>query len=100
MVVATSDAAWPADLAARWAEAGDQVTLVLLAGAAAAARAGHEAAAAVTQALGAGVAVTAHDAALARRSISGERLLDGVKPTDLDAVADLLAEGSDRVVWL
>lgn len=100
LVVATSDAGWPADLAARWARAGDQVTLVLLAGAAAAARASHEAAGALAHALAAGAAVSAHDQALARRGIGPDRTVDGVKATDLDAVADLVADGADRVVWL
>lgn len=100
LVVATSDAAWPADLATRWAEAGDQVTLVLLAGAAAAARVGHEAGEALVAALAAGASVSAHDQALARRGIGPERSVDGVKATDLDAVADLIADGADRVVWL
>lgn len=87
-------------LARAWADAGEEVTAVLLDGAAAAARDGHPDAAAIREALAAGVAVAAHDDALRRRAVSAGSLVDGVKTVDLDEVADLVAEGSDKAVWL
>ncbi|HWH32047.1 MAG TPA: DsrE family protein [Egibacteraceae bacterium] len=87
-------------LARAWAESGDDVVVVLLDGAAAAARDGHADAPALRAALAAGVAVSAHDDALRRRGVTGGGLTDGVKTIDLDEVADLVAEGADKVVWL
>lgn len=91
---------WPLGLARRWATAGDQVTVVLLDGAAAAARDGTDDQDAVTDAIAAGAQVRAVEDALTRRGIRPDRLVEGVKPTDLDAVADLIVDGADKVVWL
>lgn len=87
-------------LARAWREAGDEVDVVLLDGAVAAARRGHARAELVRAALAAGAAVAAHDEALRRRGVTDGALLDGVKTVDLDEVADLVAEGADKAVWL
>lgn len=87
-------------LARAWAESGDDVVVVLLDGAAASARDGHVDGAELRAALAAGATVAAHDDALRRRGVSGGGLADGVKTVDLDEVADLVAEGADKVVWL
>lgn len=87
-------------LARAWAADGDDVTAVLLDGAAAAARAGHVHADVVAGALRDRVAVSALDEALGRRGIAADALVDGVKRVDLDEVADLVAEGADKAVWL
>lgn len=88
------------ELARAWRDAGDQVELVLLDGAVAAARRAHPLAAALKAVLAAGVAVSAHQEALSRRGVTEGGLLDGVKAVELDEVADLVAEGSDKAVWL
>lgn len=87
-------------LAAAWARAGDAVTLVLLDAAVAAVRQGHAHAAAVTDAVTAGVVVAAHDDALRRRGIAVASLPGGVKAVDLDEVADLVTDGADKALWL
>jgi len=94
------DARWALDLARRWVAAGDTVTAVLLDRSVALARPGHADADAVTAAVAGGVAVNAHDDALRRRGLAGAPLADGVKPVDLDEIADLVSDGSDRAVWL
>lgn len=94
------DAAAGLALARNWAAAGDEIAAVLLDGASAAARTGHRDAAAVAEAAGAGVAVSALDESLRRRGISAAELVDGVKRVDLDELADLIAEGADKAVWL
>ena len=99
-VLSSSDVAWALGIASSWAAGGDDVTVVLLDAATAAARRGHDGAEAVEGALAAGVAVQAHDEALLRRAIDVGRLVEGVKVTTLDEVADLVVEGSDRVMWL
>lgn len=87
-------------LARAWADDGDDVTVVLLDGAAAASRAGHAHAGAVSEALGHRVAVSVLDEALGRRGIGADALVEGVKRVDLDEVADLVAEGADKAAWL
>jgi predicted peroxiredoxin len=99
-VLASLDPAWALQLASAWAGAGDQVTLVLLDEAAALARAGHPQTAGVHAAVEDGVTVLADEDALLRRGISGGRFADGVKRASLDEVADLLADATDRAVWL
>jgi predicted peroxiredoxin len=99
-LLVSTDLRWAVQLATMWAGQGDHVTLVLLDGASAAARQGHEDAPAVSDAIRMGVAVLAHVDALRRRAIRADRRLDGVKVVDLDEVADLVTEGSDKVVWL
>ncbi len=99
-LLTSSDVAWPAQLARTWAGDGDRVTLVLLDGASAAARSGHADAAAVSAVADEGVAVLVHDGALRRRGITTTALAEGVRPVDLDVVADLVGDGADRVIWL
>ncbi len=94
------DLRWALKLASAWVATGDSVTVVLLDTAVSAARAGHVASGAVTDALAAGVVVTVEEGALQRRALPVDRLLEGIKPVDLDEVADLVVEGADRVVWL
>lgn len=99
-VMVSVDVRWALELATGWREAGEEVTLVLLDGAVAAARAGHVHAQGVGALLAAGGAVLAEEQALARRSLGSDRSVPGVKSADLDQVADLVLDGSDRVVWL
>lgn len=87
-------------LARDWVADGATVTVVLLDGATAHARAGHARAGVTGALVGEGVTVLAHDAALRRRGIRPAALAEGVKVCDLDEVADLVAEGVDRAVWL
>lgn len=96
---------WALGVAAAWARAGDRVTVVLLDAAAASARVGHEDGAALTAAADTGVAVAAHDAALARRALTGGTepgagLAAGIAVVDLDDLADLVTTGADKAVWL
>lgn len=88
------------DLARSWARAGDDVQLVLLDAAAGMARAGHALGEALRRLSEDGVTVAAHDDALRRRAIDGDALAEGVKVVDMDEIADLVAEGAQRVVWL
>jgi hypothetical protein len=99
-IMVSVDVPWALELAAGWCAAGEDVTLVLLDGAVAAARTGHLHAGGLGELLAAGGAVLAEEQALARRSLDSGRAVPGVKSTDLDQVADLLLDGSDRVVWL
>jgi len=88
------------ELARAWAAAGDEVQVVLLDTAAGIARAGHTLHDSLRRVLAAGVTVVAHDDALRRRAIDAASLADGVKVADMDEIADLVAEGAQRVVWL
>lgn len=88
------------DLALRWARDGHEVTAVLLDAAAASARSGHRHGDRLDQVLAAGVVVQVDDSALRRRAIGPRTLAEGVKPTDLDQVAELVGDVADRVVWL
>lgn len=99
-LLVSRDLGWPLTLARAWAGAGDAVTVVLLDTAVAAARRGHVDAAGLQAALAAGVVIAAEERALERRALPADRLLEGVKVVDLDEVADLVADGADRAVWL
>lgn len=99
-VLVSRDPRWALDLACSWVAAGDTVNAVLLDRAAALARPGHTDAGAVTAALAAGVAVSVHDDALRRRGLAGVAVTPGCKTVDLDEIADLVADGADRAVWL
>ncbi|MEX0659069.1 MAG: hypothetical protein WD080_08045 [Egibacteraceae bacterium] len=99
-MLVSRDPRWALDLARAWVGAGDTVTAVLLDRAAALARPGHADASAVAAALGAGVAVSVHDDALRRRGLVGDAVTPGCKTIDLDEIADLVADGADRAVWL
>lgn len=92
------DGALPARLAARLAEEGHEVVLVLLEDAVALCRPAHRDAAGIAAALGAGVRVLAEEEALARRAV--HLLVDGVKPAELGEVVDLLMGWSDRRAWI
>lgn len=83
-------------LGARWAAAGDEVTVVLLDGATAILRHGHAAAAALTTARDAGVTIWAHDAALRERAVDGG---SAVTVVGLDRVAALIGDTSTKVQW-
>lgn len=99
-LLVSGDPVWALGLASAWVADGDAVTVVLLDAAAATARPGHPAAQALSTALAAGVAVSAHDDALRRRGLGRDTVVEGVKVVDLDEVADLVAEGSDKALWL
>ena len=88
------------ELARSWAAAGDEVQVVLLDTAAAIARTGHTLHDTLRCVIAAGVTVAAYDDALRRRAIDAAALADGVKVADMDEIADLVAEGAQRVVWL
>jgi sulfur relay protein TusB/DsrH len=93
-----ADGAHPARLARQMSSAGVEVRLVLLEDAVTLARSGHAWSDAVIAAVEVGVDVRVEEEALARRGI--ERVLDGVKPTDLSEVVDALFDWSDRQSWL
>lgn len=83
--------------ALRWAQSGDEVSVVLLDDAAAAARPGHPAAGLLRSLVDAGASVAVHDDALRRRGL--DAAVVALKVVDLDEVADLVAEGMDKAVW-
>ena len=83
-----------------WLAGPTAVEVVLLDAAAATARVGHPAAAALERVLSAGAVVLVSDEAASRRGITGVALLDGVKTVTLDEVADLIGDTSATVVWL
>lgn len=99
-VLVGRDADWALRLARHWVDAGEDVTVVLVGAATALARAGHEAGGRLREAVAAGASVLAVDAALRRRAMDAAELEEGVKVADLDEVADLLADGVDKAVWL
>jgi intracellular sulfur oxidation DsrE/DsrF family protein len=96
----SSDARGGLALGTAWADAGDEVAVVLLDAAAGSARQGHRDEPVLGAALAAGVSVAALDDSLRRRGVGGDLLADGVKSTNLDEVADLVAEGAEKAVWL
>lgn len=101
MTVALLTSQQPAEalaLGARWARAGDDVTVVLLDAATAVLRPGHDRRDEVSAASAAGVRIWAHSAALSERAIvePGDVEIDAV---DLDAVAALIGEDGVRVQW-
>lgn len=92
------DGPHPLRVATSLAAGGHEVVLVLLEDAVAVARGGHRFANALEAASSAGVRVLAEEEALARRAIGP--LVEGVKPTRLGAVVDLLFDWSERQAWL
>ncbi len=90
---------WPLLLAADLAARGP-VTVVLLDRAADLARPAHPSQPRVADAITAGAAVMVDVAALQRRGIDTSAVAEGIKPTDLPAVGDLLVDSTDKVVWL
>lgn len=78
------------------AQAGDDVTVVLLDGATAILRDGHAAAGTLAGAQDAGVTVWAHEAAAAERAITHDA---GVTLVDLERIAALIAEDAAKVQW-
>lgn len=99
-LLVSGDVPWALSLAAAWVGAGDSVTAVLLDTAVTAARPEHLDAPALRAALQAGVALAVEEHAMLRSGLRAERLVEGVKVLDLDEVADLLADGADKAVWL
>lgn len=96
---------WPLRLAERLvasqkARPDDEVTVVLLDRAADLARPTHPSHDRVAAALAAGIPVLVDVDALRRRGIAPTAVADGIKPTDIPAVGDLLVDGTDKVVWL
>jgi predicted peroxiredoxin len=99
-ILISDDVPWASSLACEWAAEGDAITVVLLDTAAAAARAGSADQPLLDDLLRAGVAVFVEERALQRRVLDPSALVDGVKVMRLDELADLLAEDSDKAVWL
>lgn len=99
-LLTSADPALALRLATTWQTQGETVTVVLLDGAAAAARPGHRECGAVRAAVDAGVRVAAESDALARRGLDGSGLAEGVGVVDLDGVADLITIREGRAVWL
>lgn len=84
-------------LAAVWARAGDDVTVVLLDAATAILRPGHDAAAALDAARAVGVRIWAHDDAVAERAPA--HTAAAVDVIDLDEVATLIGDPQTRAQW-
>lgn len=99
-LLVSRDLAWSLSLATEWAGAGDEVTVVLLDAAVSAVRRGHDSAGAVKKALAAGAVVAAEEQSLRARPVPTDERADRVKILNLDEVADLLVDGTDKVVWL
>ena len=91
---------WPLQLGIALADPGEEVTVVLLDRGADLARPAHPSNERVRAALDAGLDVLVDVDALRRRGLSPTGVADGIKPTDLAAVGDLLVDGTDKVVWL
>lgn len=100
MLISDGDAdtlRWPTLLAA----GGDaDLTVVLLDDAAALARSTHPGGPALDVLSDNGVQVLVDVGALRRRGLRTSDVRQGVKPTDLGAVGDLLVDATDKVVWL
>jgi intracellular sulfur oxidation DsrE/DsrF family protein len=99
-VLVSTDAPWALALVQRWAQRGDAVEVVLLDDAAATVRRGHRDAPLVLATIAAAIPVAVHDEALRRRGVRPDQQLDHVKVVSIDEIADLLADGADKVVWL
>lgn len=99
-VLVSAGDCWPLRLAAMLRDRGAQVTVVLLDRGADLARPAHPSRARVTDAIAVGVEVLVDTDALRRRGIAPTAVTDGIKPTDIPAVGDLLVDGTDSVVWL
>lgn len=91
---------WPLHLSALLSQKGEEVTVVLLDRGADLARPAHPSNDRVATALAAGAAVLVDVDALRRRGIPATAVADGIKPTDIPAVGDLLVDGTDKAVWL
>ena len=99
MTVALLASQQPAEaltLGTRWAEAGDDVTVILLDGATAILRPDHVDAKLLVLAQDAGVSVLAHDAALHEHANSQTVPVDVV---GLDHVAALIGDTATQVQW-
>lgn len=94
------DADWALTLAERWAREGAALTVVLLDAAAACARPKHPQAARLREAGAAGVRLAVESGALRRRGLTRGAIVDGLDVVDLDDVADVLTDETDRVMWL
>jgi hypothetical protein len=90
---------WPLVLAGGLVDRGP-LTVVLLDRGADLARPQHPSQPRVAAAVEAGAEVLVDVAALRRRGIDPTGVAPGIKPTDLAAVADLLVDATDKVVWL
>lgn len=99
-ILVSSGDGWPLELARALALGGDPVTVVLLDRGADLARPVHLLADLIRQACDAGALVLVDVAALRRRGIEQTAIAEGIKPTDLSAVGDLLVDATDKVVWL
>lgn len=97
-LLCSSDVRWGLRLAGAWADAGDSVTVVLLDAASALVRTAHAEAPLVGTAAARGVTMLVHDDALRRRGVvPGE--VETAKPVTLDEIADLVVDGTDKVIW-
>jgi hypothetical protein len=83
-------------LGTRWAEGGDDVTVVLLDGATVILRPDHASASLLATAQDAGVTVWAHDAALHEHAVTHSVVVEIV---GLDRVAALIGDAATRVQW-
>ncbi|HSK95839.1 MAG TPA: hypothetical protein VK891_04400 [Euzebyales bacterium] len=95
-LLASQQPAEALELATRWAQAGDNVTVVLLDGAAVILRPEHASASLLTTAQDAGVTVWAHDAALHEHAVAADVSAEVV---GLDRVAALIGDTAARVQW-
>lgn len=100
LALVSSDCTSALDLVAVWLDAQRSVSVVLLDAAAATARSNHAGAASLERVIGAGAVVGVHDEAAARRGITSENIVGGVKTLTLDEVADLIGDTTGTVVWL
>lgn len=96
-LLASGQATEALQLAARWSQVGDHVTVILLDVATAILRPGHAAAPHLAAAQDAGVTVWAHDEAVRERALdpSGAKL----EMVDLDRVAALIGDPGTQVQW-
>jgi len=78
-------------------EDGNEVTLFLVENGVIAARKGAEIGKGLVDLLSRGAKVFAEDISLKARGIS--QLTDGIAQSNMDQLADLIAEGSDKVLW-
>lgn len=94
----SADTTYPARVARELAAEGHEVTLVLLEDAVVLARRDHSGAEDLEAAIAEGVRVLAEDEALSRRAVGD--VGEGLEPTRLAEVVDLLMTGTDRQAWL
>ncbi len=84
-------------VAARLKEEGNEVTLFLIENGVISARKGAEIGKALTDLSKRGAKILADDISLKARGI--ERLADGISASGVDHLADLIVDGSDKVIW-